>query len=369
LNPPLPDIRGLPPRELEPLVAAAGEPRYRAMQIFKWLHNRGAVSFDEMSDLPKAFRARAPGLFAIPALGVSETRESSDGSIKYRLGTGRGDFIESVWMPSERRNTLCVSTQVGCAMGCLFCLTGGMKLGRNLTAGEIVDQVRAVAADLRARLHHGGQKSDPPRPPNRGYITNVVFMGMGEPLHNFDETRRAVEILTHDAAYGLSARHVTVSTCGLIPEIERFGDEVTAKLAVSLNATTDEVRSKIMPVNRKYPLGKLMEALKRHPLKPGWRITFEYVLLGGVNDTEADARRLVKLLSSIPSKVNLIAYNPHPASSYSAPAAESVKRFHEILLEKNMSAFVRESRGNDISAACGQLGSISAGSADDASGA
>lgn len=343
---------------IEALVTAAGEPKYRARQIFKWLHNRGAASFEEMSDLPKAFRARAAGLWKIGTLCVSESRVSSDGTIKYRLDTGLGDFVEAVYMPSDRRNTLCISTQVGCAMGCDFCLTGGMKLGRNLSAGEIVDQIRAVAADLRARLHHGGAASEPPRPPNRGYVSNVVFMGMGEPLHNFEETKRAVEILTDPEAYGFSTRHVTVSTCGLIPEIGRFGREVTAKLAVSLNATTDEVRSRIMPVNRKYPLADLIGSLRSYPLKPGWRLTFEYVLLAGVNDSEADARRLVRLLNGIPCKVNLIVYNPHPASAYDTPAPGAVARFHTILLDKHMSAFIRESRGGDICAACGQLGSV-----------
>jgi 23S rRNA (adenine2503-C2)-methyltransferase len=354
-----PNLRGLTVPGIEVQVTAAGEPKYRARQIYKWLHNRGAVSFDEMSDLPKAFRSRAAELWTVGALSVSETRHSSDGTIKYRLDTGHGDFVESVYMPAERRNTLCISTQVGCAMGCAFCLTGGMKLVRNLSAGEIVDQVRAVAVDLRSRLHHGGTSSEQPRPPSRGYVSNVVFMGMGEPLHNFEETRRAVEILTDQEAWGFSTRHITVSTCGLIPEIERFGREVTAKLAISLNATTDEVRSRIMPINKKYPLADLIAALRSYPLKPAWRITFEYVMLGGVNDSEADARRLVRLLSGIPAKVNLIVYNPHPASVFTPPDPEVVVKFHSILIDKHLSAFIRENRGGDISAACGQLGRVS----------
>ena len=350
------NLRGLPVSELTPLVTGAGEPPYRAVQLFKWIHCRGALTFDEMSDLPKRFRVMAASTWDISTLTVSETRSSSDGTIKYRLGTTSGDFIEAVYMPSDKRNTLCVSTQVGCAMGCDFCLTGKMGLIRNLTAAEIIDQIRAISADLRVRMGHGGKDSEPPRPPSRGYISNVVFMGMGEPLHNFNETRRAVEILTDPEAFGFSTRHVTVSTCGLIPEIKKFGELVTAKLAISLNATDDETRSRIMPVNRKYPLAELMAAMRSYPLKPAWRITFEYVLLGGLNDSEADARRLARLISGLPAKVNLIVYNPHPASNYSAPAAGAVERFHAILIEKHVTVFIRESRGNDIAAACGQLG-------------
>lgn len=348
------DIRGCTLPALEALVVAAGEPKYRGRQLFKWIHNRGASSFDEMTDLPKAFRARAAEAFRIGSLAVSETRVSSDGTIKYRMDTGRGDFIESVYMRSARRNTLCVSTQVGCAMGCSFCLTGAMRLGRNLSAGEIVDQIRTVTADLRARLHHSGEAS---RPPHRGYISNVVFMGMGEPLANFEAVRDAVTILTHRDALGFSTRHVTVSTCGLVPEIACFGREVTAKLAVSLNAADDETRSKIMPINKKYPLSELLSALRAYPLKPGWRITFEYVLLAGVNDSAADAHRLVRLLSGIPAKVNLIVYNAHNAADFEAPSPEGVAAFHKVLTDKNLSAFIRENRGGDISAACGQLGS------------
>ena len=350
-----PDLRGLTIPELEALAVAAGEPRYRGRQLFKWIHGRGAGSFSEMSDLPKAFRARAGGLWALGGLTVAETRESADGTIKYRLDTGRGDFVEAVYMPSARRSTLCVSTQVGCAMGCAFCLTGAMKLGRNLDAAEIVDQVRVVAQDVCARLAHGGAA---PIPPHRGYVTNVVFMGMGEPLHNFEATKRAVELLVHPDAGGFSTRHVTVSTCGLIPEIERFGREVTARLAISLNATTDETRTALMPINRKYPLHDLMAALRRYPLKPSWRITFEYVLLAGVNDGVADARRLARLVAGIPCKVNIIVYNAHPAARYAAPGREAVDAFQAALTAKEITSIVRESRGGDVAAACGQLGNV-----------
>jgi 23S rRNA (adenine2503-C2)-methyltransferase len=352
------NLRGMPLAEIEQVMKADGQPKYRAKQLFKWIHFRGAVSFDEMSDLPKPFRAALSEKWCLDTLAVNKTFESKDGTIKYSLDTGNGDRIEAVYMPSERRNTLCISTQVGCAMGCAFCLTGVKKLTRNLTAAEIVDQIRAVSADLRQRMRHGGE---PPKPPQRGYLTNVVLMGMGEPLHNFEETRRAVSIMTDPEALGLSTRHVTVSTCGLIPEIERFGKEVTAKLAVSLNATTDAVRSELMPINRKYPLHKLMAALHAFPLKPSWRITFEYVLLCGVNDSEADARRLVKLVSGLPSKVNLIVYNPHPGAKFLAPAPDVVERFRTVLTDKNVVAFVRESRGADVAAACGQLGGVAAG--------
>lgn len=350
-----PNLRGLDIPELEALAVSAGAPKYRGRQLFKWIHMRGAGSFAEMSDLPREFRARAAELWSLEGLSVVETRESADGTIKYRLDTGRGDFVEAVYMPSSRRQTLCVSTQVGCAMGCAFCLTGAMKLSRNLTAAEIVDQVRVVALDVRARLRHGGGG---PRPPHRGYVSNVVFMGMGEPLHNFEATRRAVELLVHADAGGFSTRHVTVSTCGLVPEIERFGREVTARLAISLNATTDATRTALMPINRKYPLHDLMAALRRYPLKPSWRITFEYVLLAGVNDSPADARRLAKLLAGIPCKVNLIVYNAHAAAVYAAPGPDAIDAFQAILTAKQVTSIVRESRGGDVAAACGQLGNV-----------
>jgi 23S rRNA (adenine2503-C2)-methyltransferase len=270
----------------------------------------------------------------------ASVRTSIDGSTKYALRLGDGQDVETVLMPGESHTTLCVSTQVGCAMGCDFCMTARMGLLRNLTPGEIVQQVVEASRDL---------------PPD-GFIRNIVFMGMGEPLHNIDNLARAIEILSEDFGFGFSARRLTVSTSGLVPGIRRFIREgIRANLAVSLNAVNDEVRDRIMPVNRRWNLSALLAACKELPKESRIRLTFEYVMLAGVNDSLADARALVRLLHGLKCKVNLIPYNPPPGLPYQRPELGRVREFQEVLLGKGMLATVRISRGQDIQAACGQL--------------
>ena len=349
-----PDLRSLSSTELGTLVDRLGEKPYRARQLFKWLHQKGAGSLEEMTDLPRAFRERLAAEGRLATLAVDAVQQSSDGTRKYRLRTEDGKLIESVYMPDVDdqadddepglRRTLCVSTQVGCAMGCGFCMTATMGLVRNLTAGEIADQVYRVNADLRA-LGVPGERP----------LTNLVFMGMGEPLHNYAQVIRSLELLLHEEGAHFSHRHVTVSTSGLVPNIVRFGEETSVKLAVSLNATTDEQRAKLMPVDKKWNIAALMEAVRKFPARQGRRVTFEYVLLRGVNDSDEDAGRLCELIRGLPVKVNLIPYNENPGLGFGDPGAERVQAFRQVLQRRGVTTMIRKNRGRDIAAACGQL--------------
>jgi 23S rRNA (adenine2503-C2)-methyltransferase len=322
-----------------------GEPAYRATQLFVWIHQRGESDFQKMSNLPAPLRSQLAEKATLVPLEKDLEQRSSDGTIKYRFRTSDGRLIESVYMPSPDRKTLCVSTQAGCAMGCTFCMTATLGLQRNLTAGEIVAQVHAVNREVRT-----GTLAEQPRP-----LTNLVFMGMGEPLHNFDNLKAALEILEAKDGPNFSHRHITVSTVGLVPMIERFGKETDVKLAISLNATTDEQRSQIMPINKKWKIGDLLEACRKFPLRQGRRITFEYVLMQGLNDSDADAHRLAELLRDIPAKVNLILYNENPGLGFQATQDDRAEAFRAILAGAHVAAFIRQNRGRDIAAACGQL--------------
>ncbi|MHC1698210.1 MAG: 23S rRNA (adenine(2503)-C(2))-methyltransferase RlmN [Geobacteraceae bacterium] len=329
------DIKNFSLEGLEAFLLGLGKEKYRAKQIFKWLYQRGATSFDDMTNLSKDFRHELSLKSRITSL-VPETVEiSRDGTKKYLFILEDGTSIESVLIPEEDRATLCVSTQVGCAMGCRFCLTGTFKLTRNLTCAEIVNQICAVQGTDR--------------------ITNIVLMGMGEPLANLDNVIPALQIMTCPDGFQISTRRVTVSTSGLVPEIEKLGSAVTVNLAVSLNATTDQQRDLLMPVNKTYPIAKLMAACRNFPLPNRRMITIEYVLVGGVNDSLEDAKRLVKLLKGIPVKVNLIRFNEYAGCEFKSPEQDAIDRFHSYLLEKNLTVITRASRGADISAACGQL--------------
>ena len=355
-----PDLRSLSLEELSLLVDRMGERQFRARQLFRWLHYRGAASLEEMTDLPRAFRERLAQEARLATLAIDAVQQSSDGTRKYRLRTQEGKFIEAVYMPDEGaesfdpeseeeeprrvRRTLCVSTQVGCAMGCGFCMTATMGLLRNLTAGEIADQVYRVNADLRA-LGLPGERP----------LTNLVYMGMGEPLHNYAQVMRSLQLLLHEEGANFSHRHITVSTSGLVPNIVRFGEETQVKLAVSLNATTDEQRARLMPVDKKWNIAALMDAVRRFPSRQGRRVTFEYVLLRGVNDSPEDAARLAALLKGLPVKVNLISYNENPGLGFGDPGPERVQSFQKDLTRRGVTALVRKNRGRDISAACGQL--------------
>jgi len=371
--------------ELSALVESLGERPFRARQLFRWLHHKGVATLDEMTDLPRSFRERLAAETRLTTLEIDGVQISRDGTRKYRLRTPDGMLIEAVYMPDERgpdtfdpedpseedggagfagdgrspkgaasinaprrvRRTLCVSTQVGCAMGCGFCLTATMGLKRDLTPGEIADQVYRVNADLRAL---GDSTMDAQRP-----LTNLVYMGMGEPLHNYENVKRSLDLLLDADGANFSHRHVTVSTSGLVPNIQRLGEETQVKLAVSLNATTDEGRAKLMPVDRKWNIAALLDACRKFPMKYGRRITFEYVMLRGVNDTDDDAHRLAALLQGIPAKVNLIPYNENPGLGFGDPGEARVQAFRGILEQHGLAAMVRKNRGRDISAACGQL--------------
>ncbi|NOK11078.1 23S rRNA (adenine(2503)-C(2))-methyltransferase RlmN [Corallococcus exercitus] len=322
-----------------------GERPFRAAQLYRWLHQRGATSFDEMTDLSKALREKLKVQAEIVPLVKDLEQRSIDGTIKYRFKTRDGRFIESVYMPAEDRKTLCVSTQVGCAMACSFCMTGTLGLKRNLTPGEIVAQVHAVNREV--RRNEGLETLRP--------LTNLVFMGMGEPLHNFENLKTALSILQSEEGPNFSHRHITVSTVGLVPMIERFGQETDVKLAISLNASTDEQRSQTMPVNRKWNIAALLDACRKFPLRQGRRITFEYVLLKGFNDTDEDAHRLRELLRDIPAKVNLIPYNENPGLGFQTTGEQRAEEFRAILAEAHVAAYIRKNRGRDIAGACGQL--------------
>ncbi len=339
------DLRALPLPALEALLASLRAKPFRARQLFRWLHYRGAASLEEMTDLPKDLRAELARRTTLLTLSLAEERRSQDGTIKWKWRTWDGHFVESVYMPEEDRKTLCVSSQVGCAVGCTFCLTGTMGLARNLGPGEIADQVHRA----NRRLVELGERPAP-RP-----LTNLVFMGMGEPLANYKSLKAALDLLLSPDGPDFSHRHVTVSTSGLVPVLRKLAAETEVKLAVSLNATTDAQRDLIMPINRRWPIAELLAACREVPLPRGKLITFEYVLLAGVNDADEDAERLAKLLRGIPSKVNLIPYNVNPGLAFRAPSSARVETFRALLIQRGVTVVVRKNRGSDIGAACGQL--------------
>ncbi len=317
-----------------------GHERFRADQIFRWLYRRGVTAVGEMTDLSRDLRATLAADFAVTSPSIVQRDTSSDGTEKFLLRLADGRSVESVFIPDTPAMTFCISTQVGCAMACAFCLTGRMGLVRNLTAGEIVGQVRVLADALRMRES----------------AFNIVLMGMGEPLHNYGETMKALRILTDEHGFAMPARRITLSTVGLLPALEKLAKEpVMPNLAISLHAPTDVQRGELVPINRAYGVADIVEACKRFPLKRRSRITFEYVLLSGVNDRPEDARRLAKLLAGVKSKVNLIPLNAAPGIPFERPSDEAVDGFAKILADHGLIVSVRKSRGRDIRAACGQL--------------
>jgi 23S rRNA (adenine2503-C2)-methyltransferase len=330
------EILGLEIQELAELI---GGPNYRASQVFEWIYSRLQFDFHKMSNLPQELRNELAERFSITLPKILEAQKSIDGTTKYALNVV-GETIEAVHMPDDRRDTLCISSQAGCSFGCKFCVTARMNLRRHLTAGEIVGQV------IVAIQHHGREKP-----------LNIVFMGMGEPLHNYDNVIKAFRILTHQRGLKISNRRITVSTVGYVPSLLRFHDEpVIPNLAVSLNAPNDKLRSELMPINRLYPIKVLIQTLSELPLRHRQRITFEYVLLRGVNDSAEDAHQLLKVTQPIRCKINLIPLNPDPHLPFERPDDETISRFAGILVDGGRTVAVRRSRGPDISAACGQLG-------------
>ena len=336
MTPSLVDLKNLSPAELEAVLSGMGKERFRAGQLLRWIYPRGVTDFTLMTDLAKDFRAELATRAAISSFTPEAEEVSADGTRKFLFRLADGESVETVLIPmDEGRATLCVSTQVGCAMQCAFCLTGTFGLTRNLTAAEIVNQVCAAR--------------------ERFPVDNIVLMGMGEPLHNLDNVVRALDILCCAPGFDYSTRKITLSTSGLVPEMLEFGRRSRVNLAVSLNATTDAVRNELMPVNRRYPLAELMRACRDYPLLPRQRITFEYILIRGVNDSPDDAKRLVRLLHGVRAKVNLIPYNEHPGSTFRAPEGAAIEAFQRYLLGRDIVAIRRASKGQDISAACGQL--------------
>jgi 23S rRNA (adenine2503-C2)-methyltransferase len=335
-----PDLVELERPALEALLHDRHHERFHAQQIFRWIYRRGVTDIVAMTDLSRALRDELASTCRLSTPTLVHRERSSDGTEKFLLRFGDDADVESVFIPDTPSMTFCISTQVGCAMACAFCLTGRMGLVRNLTAGEIVGQVRVLANALDMRETR----------------FNIVLMGMGEPLHNYDETMKALRILTDEHGFAMSPRRITLSTVGLLPALERLAHEqVMPNLAISLHAPNDALRGELVPLNRKYGVGDIIDACRRFPLKRRHRITFEYVLLAGVNDSPADARSLARLLAGVKSKVNLIPLNAAAGIPFERPSDDAIDRFARILADHGLTVSVRKSRGRDIRAACGQL--------------
>lgn len=333
------NIKGLTLTEIEQRLTSLGEKPYKALQVFVWVFNRGAGSFDDMTDLSKELRVKLKENFYISQPKILASEKSKDGTTKLLIELEDKNFIECVLIPKEDRLTLCISSQAGCPLDCGFCMTGKGGFIRNLKSSEMVDQVFAAQGLISA-----GQK-----------ITNLVLMGMGEPLLNYDEVLKFLNIAVHQKGLGFAPRRVTVSTSGIVPMIERLGKETKVNLAVSLNAVTDEVRNRLMPINKKYPLKTLLDTCKKYPAARNRHIIFEYVLIESVNDSIEDAKRLAGLLKDIRCKINLIPFNPFAGTEFKRPSDKAVSIFHKILMDNHYTSIVRASKGQDISAACGQL--------------
>ncbi len=334
------DLKSLSASELVEFLASFGKERYRGIQLLRWLFQQGVESFDQMTNLSKGFRKELSHISFISVLRPVRVEKAGDGTQKFLFQLDDGNRIESVLIPDKTRLTLCLSTQVGCAFGCRFCLTGKTGWTRDLRVSEILNQILAVKKML----------------PEKTSITNIVLMGMGEPLANYSNTMKATALMAHPDAFKFSSRRVTLSTVGLLPELEALSKaRAPFRLAISLNASNEETRTYLMPVNRRYPLNKVLSLCRNFPLRRRIRITFEYVMVEGINDSPQDAKRLLRILRGIPSKINLIPLNEAPEIPFRRPPEEKVKQFQEILMEGGLTAIVRISKGREISAACGQL--------------
>ena len=334
------DIKDLSPSELTEFLRPFGKERYRSVQILRWLYQKGVQSFDEMTNLSMGFRRELNQVSFISTLHPLHVEQAEDGTRKFLFQLENGNRIESVLIPDKTRLTLCLSTQVGCAFGCRFCLTGKIGWKRDLKASEIFNQILAVRRII----------------PEKTPLTNIVLMGMGEPLANYKNTLKAIELMAHPDAFKFSSRRITLSTAGFLPGLERLTKEkISFRLAISLNASNEETRSHLMPINRRYSLKKILALCRIFPLRPRTRITFEYVMIAEINDSPQDAKRLLKILKDIPSKINLIPLNEAQEIPFKRPSDEKIKRFQEILMEGGVTAIIRTSKGGEISAACGQL--------------
>ncbi len=350
----LPNLVGMRREAMRDALIAAGTPekqaKMRVNQIWQWIYHWGVRSFDEMTNLAKAYRELLAANFTIGLPEIVSKQVSTDGTRKYLVRIAGGHEVETVYIPEDERGTLCISSQVGCTLTCSFCHTGTQKLVRNLTPGEIIGQVMLVRDDLAEWPRPGVPKEE------RRLLSNIVLMGMGEPLYNFEGVRDAMKIAMDGEGIALSRRRITLSTSGVVPEIARTAEEIGCMLAVSFHATTDEVRDKLVPINKKWNIEKLLEALRAYPkLSNSERITFEYVMLKDVNDSDEDARRLVKLIEGIPAKINLIPFNEWPGSPYERSSNNRIRAFADIIYKAGYASPIRTPRGEDIMAACGQL--------------
>ena len=341
------DLRNLTQDDIIQYVESLGQPAFRGRQIMGWLYRPGITAFSQMTDLAKEFRAVLDEHARIYRFPDPLIQRSRDGSVKFGFTLEDGKIIESVLIPEPDRNTLCVSSQVGCAMNCSFCLTATMGFERNLNPSEIVNQVCSVSDFL--RNEPPGSLDGPDR------VTNLVFMGMGEPLNNLENLIKAISILTEQRGLDMTSRRITVSSCGIVPKMRPLGERTDVNLAISLHAVDNKTRNLLMPVNLRYPLEDLLQACRDYPMAKRKRIMFEYILLKGLNDSDEDARKLVTLLHGIPCKVNLLTYNDSPGSPYKSPSRNRVYSFQKIVRDGGYSVFIRSSRGEDIAAACGQL--------------
>lgn len=338
------NLLGLSPTELERFFVTRGEKPFRARQVLQWVYRRGVTCFDDMTDLSKVSREwlKAEAHVTIPI--VQSRHDSVDGTVKWLFASGAGQAVETVFIPEPGRGTLCISSQVGCALDCAFCATGAQGFNRNLSSAEIIGQVWHAVQEL------------PRRENGDSAVTNIVFMGMGEPLANYRNVVPALELLVSDLAFGLSRRRVTLSTSGLVPLIEKLGNECNVSLAVSLHAPNDQLRDEIVPVNKLHPIATLLDACWAYAAKHANRfITFEYVMLRGVNDSLANADQLAQLLKGKPAKINLIPFNPFPETRFKRSSADTIRHFQDRLRQRGLVATTRKTRGDDIDAACGQL--------------
>lgn len=338
------NLLGLASRELERFFTDLGEKPYRARQVMQWIHQRQVTGFDDMTDLSKKLREILHESACIEMPKLEMRQDSADGTVKWLFSSGSGQAVETVFIPESARGTLCISSQVGCALDCAFCATGAQGFNRNLGAAEIVGQVRHAIGEL------------PRRENGEPAVTNIVFMGMGEPLANYKNVVPVLEILLSDWAYGLSRRRVTVSTSGIVPQIDRLGDDCNVSLAVSLHAPNNELRNRLVPINKLHPIAELLDSCWRYAAKHSNRfITFEYVMLRDTNDSIEHARELAVLLKGKPAKVNLIPFNPFDGNEFRRSSADAIRRFQAYLREQKIVATTRKTRGDDIDAACGQL--------------
>lgn len=339
-----PNLLGLSQNALEVFFAKSGERPFRARQVLQWIHQRGITDFDRMTDLSKDLRTSLQRSATVGVPVTISQKESADGTIKWLFESGSGQAVETVFIPEPGRGTLCISSQVGCALDCSFCATGAQGFNRNLTSAEIIGQVWHAKSVL------------PPRPNGESAVTNVVFMGMGEPLANYRSVRPVLNLLTSDFAYGLSRRRVTISTSGLVPNIDRLGDECNVSLAVSLHAANDELRNRLVPINKVHPIAELLDCCWRYAAKRSNRfITFEYVMLKDVNDSIAHADEIYEILNDRPAKVNLIPFNAFSGVDFARSGESRIARFQSHLRRRGLVVTTRKTRGEDIDAACGQL--------------